>query len=362
MIVALGQSNNQGEGCCYNSSVDFGYANMVQYVIGDGYSDSQYTTGIAAATGKLVQATEPMYDGGSNRANLIGSLVALGRNFVNSTLLSAQLVLVQAAVGGTSIEQWLNGLLTRAVNAATYANSLTGDTTNIAMFTYVQGESDAEPPLRTDPASFQSQLIQLINISRAIVGASFTTPFIIGSMVPEWVTTSGVTDAPPIANVHRVLPSIVPYTAYVNMPLGYVDCVETIHYSATGQRIMGAMMAQAYYRALVNANPALVPNHPTGLSVTLGVSGRYTLTWTAPSSPLTSYAIIYAPYINLHNPGGSCLDGSSAPPSQLLTNAVTTSFTLPFVLTGSYQFDVAAANGVQISSGSASTWVLASAS
>lgn len=338
-----------------NTSVDLGYSNMYQYVIDDQYSDVTYTTGIAQVAHTLTHATEPLYDGGDNRANIIGSLVALGRNYVNATNYGGSyLILVQTAVSGTTVEQWLAGLLSRSLSASTSANLVVNNTATVTMFTFVQGESDAE--IGTSGSSFLTQVLAITNISRnSTQGAHPTTPFIYGSMVPEWVLTGGYTaSATTIQNVLRAIPQTIPYTAYVNHPLGYVDCVESIHYSATGQRMMGAMMMQAYWRAVNNSNPSLVPSHPTGLSVT-GDS----LQWTAPSSsPVTGYVILYAPYTNLNNPGGSCLDGSSTPPSQIWTNSTATTFTFPSPLYGFYQFDVSASNGIQISSGSASSWVI----
>ena len=361
----------QGEGCCYNASIDNGYSNMKQYVIADKYADTTYTSGISSVKGQLVPANEPLYDGGDNRANIIGGLVALGKGFTQTlSNQSQEVVLVQAAVAGTLISDWLAAggkmLMQRAIYASNNASNLLPNAT-IAMITYVQGEQDAQAG--TNRTTYENELIQqFIPLLRSVHGATSITPFLIGSMVPEWVA-SRPNSAGGIEDVHRAIPSLVPYTAYHNMPFGYVDCVEAIHFSATGQRMAGQMFLRSYARALANTHAGMVPNHPSGLAVRWNAgTTTVTLSWTAPSTvstaAITDYGISVAQYFNTSNPGGSCLDTNPAAPVLFLVGSSTaTSYSisaasLPATGSSTWQFDVSAISNTQWSSARYSSWVL----
>lgn len=359
VIVSIGQSNNQGEGCCFNASIDTAPSLLKQYAIADQYSNNNQYLNIATVRGTIVAAAEPMYDGGSNRANIIGNLVALGRAYVKATSPTIPVVEVQAAVSGTQLSQWEAGLEARSITAVNNIIQIYSSFT-VAMFTWLQGESDSG----TSASSYQSRLISNIiaNSRTNTPGASSSTPFVIAAMVPEYALNTGGAGEQAIFDVHRGIPNLVPFTAFVNVPLGYVDCVESIHYSATGQRIVGAMYMEAYYRALANTAAGMVPNHPTGLTAKVTSSGVF-LTWAAPPSnptaPIKGYQVVYHPYINLNNPGGSCADGDASIPKRISMGGVgTTSFTVSSTLLqqGFYQFDVTAVSGTQISSGRYDSW------
>ena len=360
VLVSLGQSNNQGEGCCYNATVDAGFPNMVQYVIDDGASDWQYTDDIHNHTHQLTRATEPMYDGGSNRASIIGNLVALGRLFGNV----GDTVLVQAAISGTSITQWLSGgLLARAVQAASNATALVSNAP-ITLFTWIQGESDAG----RSTSAYLEDLITVIAIARnSTPGASPTTPFILGSMVPEWV--AGSPSVWPILEAHRLLPNLVPHTAYQQMPQGYVDCVEGIHYSATGQRLMAALIMEALTRAEANVKAGHIPSHPSNLTITSN-SSHVVLRWVAaaPHDPTAAasvdgYLVRWKYYDRPENLGTypHCPDLDASAPHSFRTDSTDTKLTLDktnFNEGGTWQFAVFAVKDGQISSGRYDSYVL----
>ena len=358
VLVSMGQSNNQGEGCCYNASVDDGFANMQQYVIDDVYSDSRYMRDIHNHTHQLTHASEPLYDGGNNRANIIGSLVALGKRF--GTV--GETVLVQTAVSGTSMAQWLRGgLLARAVQAAGNATRLAANSP-ITAFTWVQGESDSG----RSTAAYLADLLTVIAIARnSTPGASPTTPFIVGSMVPEW--TRANTGAWAILEAHRQLPNVVPHTAYVQMPLGYVDCAESIHFSATGQRLMGALMMEAMVSAYSNRDPGTVPNHPTNLTITSNAT-HVSISWLTPprngSAAVTSHRLRYKLYDRPANVSTypNCSDLDASPPHGINLLATATSVTLErsmyMLMDGTWQFAVFALSQTQSSSGRFDSYTL----
>lgn len=354
MIVSMGQSNNQGEGCCVNASIDSGYSNMLQYYIGDGsgYGYAYGGSTAQAAQWILTPANEPLYNGGSNRLNIIGNLVSLGKRYIDQYQPSGNLLLIQSAVGSTSISRWVpSDLLGRAQTAVASAIALQPGTT-VTMFTWIQGEADA------GSSTYQSDLLALINLVRLnTVGANATTPFVVGSMLPEYTLDHGGQQT--IYNIHRSIPNLVPYTAFRNAPLGFVDCYEEIHFSATGQRLMGELLLQGYHDALLNTQTGKIPGHPTGLTASLDSQARVALTWTADTSnadaPITNYWVVW----KLYQPNMVCSDGDSSAPHRILTNSTNTAFTFPigWLLNDSrYVIDVNAVSGTQPSSGSWSSW------
>ena len=346
LIVSIGDSNNQGNGAYYNSSIDYAGANVLQYVIGDGFSNTANysTTLLNSLSGTLQPAFEPMYDGGHDFANLIGNLVALSRLRQNPA------ILVQAAVGSASIADWTSGLLQRAITAAMTANSIPA----VVIFTWVH--MDADVANNTLPADYLSNLMSIITTVRSYFGSQ--TPFLIGSIVPEWVQNPSFLGfynySPSVASalqdVQRSIPNLVPYTSYSNMLPGYQSCIQIqgSHFSATGQRLMAEFFSQAYYRAVANTQTGTTPNHPTGLYVS-----ATTLSWVAPAlSTVTGYVVLYKVYSN----PTACTDADSSLPASVYTSA--TYAPVPFPLDGRvYLVDVSAVNGVQMSSGSANSWI-----
>ena len=328
---------------------------MYQYVIGDSNSDNTFLTPPASFyTGQIVPGAEPLYDGASDRADIIGNLVALGRAYASQVFNPSSMILLQSAVGGASIGQWNSTYFARAQAAVTNITILRPNS-SVSMITWIQGEADCVGG-GTPASVYNTSLIDVIwNFRSNYNGTNSTTPFVLGSMVPEWVATGGYTShAGPIEDVHRAIPNFVPYTAWVNMPLGYVDCYENIHYSATGQRMLGQMWIDGYKRAMNNTQGGMIPNHPTGLSVSNSGS-LFTLTWTAPlvnpTAPVSNYQIVYRIYINTGNPGVTCADGDPTPPIRFLINSTSPSYSFTLPIQYTYQFDVCAVSGGQISSG-----------
>ena len=147
-------------------------------------------------------------------------------------------------------------LLSRSLAAPNNASKLLDDVVNNVIFTFIQGEGDAFDG--THAPSCLSQVLSITKTSRnSTSGVGPTSPFLYGSYVPEWVQTGGYTVI--VLLYEGVFASIVqsvPHIAYANMPYGYVDCAEAVHYSATGQRRMGVMIFQAYLRAFNNLERA----------------------------------------------------------------------------------------------------------
>ena len=326
MLVSIGSPEG---GKYYNDYFDFPGPGAQQYVIGDQHSNIVNYTGVYSLAGTMQPAMEPMYDGGHAQANLIGNLVALSRTW-------PQTVLLEAGVGGTTVTQWVSGgFMARALSAVSSANALSNNASYVAL--WVWSGFVAEVANNTSPAFYLTQLMQLAR-----------GPFVIVSGPPEWVR--GTTNAVALQNIQRALPNVVAGSAYVNMPLGYQDCnPSTGYFSASGMRMMALLAQTALARAVANTQTGTTPNHPTG-----AYAFGNTIFWTAPAlSRVTGYAVVYLPYQD------SCSDAAPPTPIVVPTNSLATSFLLPFASDGSiWQVDVCALNGVQTSSGSATSWVV----
>jgi hypothetical protein len=343
ILLSTGQSNSQGDGCCFSPSFDVGYNNMLQYYIGDGlgYGSSNVSNKFI-----LTPAREPLFDGGANRANVIGDLVSMGKQY-NDQYNPDTILLAQAAVGSTSIAQWTNTYTTRAINTVNSIKTLRPDAI-VVMIEWTQGEANAG----SNPTDYQNELITNLLRLRSET-ASPTTPIVLGSMVPEWATSH--TDEQAIYNVHRNIPNLVPYTAFRNAPMGLTDCYEGIHYSATGQRLRGKLSLQGFVDAQLNTVAGRIPNHPINLVVSLNNNNLIQLQWNAapvnPTAPVDNYVVAY----KLYNVEMTCVDQDASLPIRILTNNIgSTSYTFSSnVLQAGmrYQFDVYAISGSQQSSG-----------
>jgi len=372
VIIGAGQSNMQGEACCAVPEYDTGYSNMTQFVIGDPWSDNSYTTPAAdTISGQFKPADEPLYDGGSNRANIIGPMV----NYAKLTTSGNQTVLIQGAVSASSFQACLNA----GGGCGQWPSTIPGPIDPINNFFYriliqlnnlnisypgfqvksiiwLQGESD------NGNSNYQSLLIALFNGMRTYwPGVTSTTPIILGSMVPEYTVNSGGASYQAIYQIHRAIPNLVPYTAFRNMILGNVDCAEAIHYSATGQRILAQMYAQGYIDAMLNTQTGLIPNHPDPSQVTLSLINNceVNIVWTVPTISNTAiingYYILYALYTPTTGTYPNCPSSDPSPPIKLyVANNSTTTYTFSvgtLLANTQYQFDVASVSGSQMSSG-----------
>jgi hypothetical protein len=333
VIVGAGQSNMQGYGSGVDTfGLDLASPLLQQFTFGDQHS------GVQTIQNQVIHAAEPLNDGS---LNAIGPLVRLGNNFVGKT--NSNLILVQSAVGGTSISQWNQTLFARS--SAGLTSLSTTITPRVLMIAWLQGEND----IGTDPNVYQTSLINLItNFRTNTIGTNSTTPFVLLGMVPEWVRDNS--QAYNILDVLRGIPNLVPYTAYRQPALGFPDCNNgEIHYSSTGQRMNAQLYFDAYNDAISNYSPGLIPNHPATCTMTQNANG-YMLTWSTVTGA-TNYILIYRRYITWIP--AICADLDDTTPFRLLLNITTGSIQLPnnlFTNSTQYQFDVSALKGNQPSS------------
>lgn len=302
IIVGIGQPN---EGCCYNASIDIARRGTLQYVIGDQYIESLYTP---SAGYIVLVVSEPLYDR-SRTANHIGHLVALTRSLKTIN----NLILLQATGGDV-------------IRTSKALETING---RVAMFVYTSMSDD------DDQSGRHIDMIALIEQMRSLPGASSTTPFLIND------------------DSHGHIPFLIPYTAYVNMPLGYAF---DGHYTASGQRLLGIEFAIALNYAKSNTAPGSIPSHPSIYSITAIDINQINVAWTpgpeVSTAPVTGFTISYRPY--LFSPSWEDIYSGPSIVIDVPNDAMRThTFTvLPWY---QIQIDVHAISGTQRSSGSSWT-------
>jgi hypothetical protein len=344
IVVVAGQSNASGYGLAIDATAfDTPHPRVYQYATASTYA------------GKIIAGSDPLAhpDRGAPPALPFG--VGPGMSFARwyaDTLPPGRRVLVvpvgwqgtafsdTAVVGGGVWDVARSGEANNrydfAVAQANAAVTAAGTGAKVVAFIWVQGESDA---INAVPAAtYEAKLDQLIDAFRTnITTATATTPFLVGSMVPEWVAGPGGSTAQAINGVHQATPTRVGYTAVAAGTTGASQDTGGIHYNAVGQRSQGARLFQALATARSNA---LAPTAPAMVTTLIGEtdSGQVALTWSKPGShgsPVTGYSVRHR---------------TTAGPGAWTTVATGTT-ALTRTITGltngtSYDFQVAATNGV----------------
>jgi hypothetical protein len=160
-----------------------------------------------------------------------------------------------------------DSLYSNAITQAQQALAAAGANSRFAGVVWVQGENDADAGVTA--SSYRTVFEQLIGAFRRDLAAP-TLAFLIGGMVPEWVTGNANRQA--IAAVHAETPTRVRYTAYAPGLIGGAVSGDVIHYSAAGQRAQGRALAAAYLAAVSNTAPPVAPESPTSTTLTSTVA------------------------------------------------------------------------------------------
>lgn len=292
ILMIAGQSNAQGYGDYVNTSIDTCPPGVLQYCIGDQYSQGKSRPGTVQPF-----TTEPMDD--NDRADLIGHSAAFARAYKNANP-NDTLIMINVAVSSAgfinSSRNWTvntGNVFTRARNAMQTLRTQYPDAQWIGI-SWLQGESD-----RFDlPTNYKSNLLAVFNAFRQVAGSNI--PICVLSMVPEWI--QGENGAQAIQRVHQAIPSLLPYTSFAFGPTGYASTNnDTIHYNAAGQRVLGSTLYNSLATARNNVRPVptqlqLVSRTTTsvtisfegsGSSFTVNYTSGTTQTQTANGSPVT---------------------------------------------------------------------------
>lgn len=247
IILLLGQSNMSGRAVVDTVNYD------IPQPIVDQYAAAGPQAGVISA------AVDPL---GQADYVALGNTLGPGTTFARwySTLMPAgrRILLVPAAYGGTPLVSavsplgWRRGvagnLYAQALAQAQGALVMAGAGAQIVAALWVQGEADGNANITG--AAYQSDLDALISGLRTDLGVP-NLPFIIGGMVPEYLST-GTRAA--IDTVQAATPGRQSYVGYAAGPHNQ-NLGDGNHYNAVGARLLGRYMFTAYNQ-VVNGTAA----------------------------------------------------------------------------------------------------------
>jgi hypothetical protein len=248
IVLILGQSNAQGAGVPFDSSIDILTSGINQLAGSEGPENT------------VIPAIESLYHvgrwvDGTNGRPRVGPVMEFARQYFYTQPSNRDVLIVPAALGSTSITgnesySWdpdnttaVVNLFHRAVEKTQMALALNPNNRLVAILWH-QGESDAGAKTESQ---YRTKLLQIIDLLHGEFGA--TVPFLIGGLVPEWVGTNPLRQA--IQNALASIPAQRNYTAYTAGPSG-MNQDELIHYNAVGARNLGLRFFSILDRARAN--------------------------------------------------------------------------------------------------------------
>jgi lysophospholipase L1-like esterase len=253
IVLIIGQSNAQGDsGGAVSPTLD--PTNPRVYSFG--------ASGPFAST--IVLASDPLAHRGGG-GTVVGPAMSFARAYADSIPAQRRVLVVPAAANATAFgsgtARWdpdgplgSNNLYEAAIRQTLSARAAVPQS-RIAAVIWVQGESDI---LNTamPAATYRTYLLDLIGGLRERLETP-ELPFLIGSMVPEFIGTDPLRVA--IDAVHRDIPDRIPFTAYVAGPRG-MQRGDDLHYSPAGQREVGRRMFESLASAQYNAGTEALPD------------------------------------------------------------------------------------------------------
>jgi hypothetical protein len=248
IVLVIGQSNAQGPGVPFDSSIDILTSGINQFAGSEGPENT------------VIPAIESLYHvgrwvDGTNGRPRVGPTMEFARQYFYQQPSNRDVLIVPAAKGSTSITgdesySWdpdnttaAVNLIHRAVEKTQMALALNPNNRLVAILWH-QGESDAGAKTESQ---YRTKLLQIIDLLHGEFGA--TVPFLVGGLVPEWVGTNPLRVA--IQNALASIPAQRNYTAYTPGPSG-MNQDELIHYNAAGARELGRRYFSILDRARAN--------------------------------------------------------------------------------------------------------------
>lgn len=291
VVLLLGQSNMSGRGTVDTTNYD------QPSPLVDQYGAAGPLAGVVSAAVDPLAHADRLALG-----NTLGPGTAFARWYITMMPQGRRLLLVPAAYGGTPLVStaqlgWRRGvagnLYAQALQQTISALGRAGSGSKIVAALWIQGEADGDASITG--AAYQTDLDALITGLRTDLSLP-NLPFIIGQMVPEYLSTGTRTA---IDTVQAATPSRLANVGYTLGPTNQ-NKGDGNHYNDTGQRLMGRYLFAAY-RQVVLGGPAvtkddgnllLVNSAPPTISgaTTVGsaLTVAFTGTWT-PSPTSFSY-------------------------------------------------------------------------
>jgi hypothetical protein len=254
IVLLLGQSNMQGAGGAPDAAIDVTHPRVYSYAR------------VGTNANKIVQGVDPLQHPNTGSNNNVGPGMPFARWYADTIPGNRRVLLVPAAysgagfVNGNDGARWnpgadfsynnvANSLYENAITQAKAALTAAGANARIVAALWVQGEAD----INVAATTYRTYLEYLIDGLRSRLNIP-TLPFVIGSMVPEYINASNGA----IAGVHAATPSRKAYTSYVVGPSGYLYTGDglNVHYTTEGQREQGRRLLAGLTAAKANTAPA----------------------------------------------------------------------------------------------------------
>ena len=245
--------------------------------------------------------------------NTVGPGLSFAKAALAELAPNRKILLVTVAKGATgySNSYWVEGG-TGDVQALARVAAAMSQGTGVNRLMGILGTGGETDYLMSKAAFIAHQEAQITRWRSTMAGASATTPWVFGGLLP-----GGLYTADPIVEALKETPSRVFHTAYAPST-GLVSGGDNVHTSAAGMRTMGARFYTALLEARANS-AAAVPGAVTDLEAAVG-DGQVVLSWTAPAfnhSAISDYIIEYKLAAS-----GTWLtfgDGVSATPGAIVT-------------------------------------------
>ncbi|HEX7351199.1 sialate O-acetylesterase [Brachybacterium sp.] len=251
LVVLLGQSNANGSNTDYEPDGIDARDPRILTVPASGQDE-----------GRLVPAREPLASAGAHPPGGLGPAGPFAALLLADLEPTDRVVIVPMTLGGTGMRRhgsypgvWLPGyelagapdLFARAVEHVRLALGRCEEP-RIAAVLWHQGESDGGRP----EADYAADLDLLISTFRAEIPEAAEAPFLVGQMARERLLAQ-----PDHRGVHDALartPERMARTGYAEAPpLGHINDGST-HFTAAGQRLLGAQYFESYRSVIAQAD------------------------------------------------------------------------------------------------------------
>lgn len=297
VILLAGQSNEVGYGVGIDANLDTPDPRVWQW------------PGSGSYMGQIIAGNDPLWHN-EQQTGKIGHAVAFARHYVRSIPVNRRVLLVPCAAGGTGFTtsnavsvpagyyaqangSWDPGNGSGGTSLYEYAiaqanSAIASDINNrLTAILWVQGEGDRNTLTQSQYAAKLDALID--GFRSRITTATASTPFVLGQMLPELITSSP--GAQGINAAHIDTPNRKLCTGFFYGPSGY-DIGDLLHYSSAGQRALAKRVWPGLQRARLNVL-GVAPLVPLGLALVQSTTS-VTATWLQPLGRVTNFVVEYS--------------------------------------------------------------------
>lgn len=302
IVLCAGQSNMEGNPA-WDALIDIGDSRVLQFA---------GSSGDAATYRKIINGADPLYMYNGPRTGKVGPATWFAKAYLSTIPSNRRVLLVPVAEGSTGLvgSVWQAGapggshyeLAITQSNLAIAAAQLWYPNSRFVGAIWAQGESDALASV--SQAAYAAGLKAVIAGFRSRITGAANSWFVIGGMVPEYITANSAKYTP-IKLAQQQVAAETDRCGYVDGVAGYAN---DVHYTAPGVRILGSRMglavrAAAAYSATdtfapTAASAAVADATPTFVDVTLSEAMDTGFTPTASAFTVSGHTVTAGSWLN----------------------------------------------------------------